>query len=450
MRYLLKNLNIVNEGLSFKGGLFVDGELIGDVYSYDDPLSFQKEEDYSQVACVMDMEGLYAIPGIIDTHVHFREPGAEHKATIETESAAAVAGGVASFIDMPNNNPSITTLELLQRKVAIASRSSYANYAFYIGATNNNLSDLEEAIEYGAPAIKVFLGSSTGNLLADNDATLERIFNMGALVAVHCEDNAIIAANTSALLKKYGDAIPFFEHANIRSREACIASTAKAIDLALRCGTALHILHISTAEEVEMIEAAQKINPLITGEACVAYLWFTSADYACMGSHIKCNPSIKEASDRDALIKALRSGVLSNVATDHAPHTLSEKDNDYMHAPSGIPMVQYSLPLMLELAAKGYFSYAEVVRLMAHNPAELYKIDRRGFLRKGFFADIAIFDPCKPSSATPLSKCGWTPVQNFSSSVVYTFINGTLAFADGVLTKKRAAQRLTFCKKMIK
>ena len=432
MRRILKNATIINEGLSFIGGIFVNDGVIADVFDYSLPEDCDRE---AALCCegdeVMDLTGSYVAPGVIDTHVHFREPGATHKGCIATESTAAVAGGVTSFMDMPNNNPPATSAAALAAKFDIASRDSRANYGFYLGATDTNIDEV--ACASGACAVKMFLGSTTGNLLLDGDDAMRSVFERSPLlIAAHCEDNSIIAANLERYKARYGDAIPFSAHPAIRSAEACLASTRRAVEMALDTGARLHIMHVSTACEVEYLSHVMRHTDRITAETCVQYLWFSDEDYGLYGSRIKCNPAIKGASDRQALREAVRSGVISTISTDHAPHLLCEKQGGYMQAASGIPLVQYSLLMMLELAKAGVLPLPMVFEKMCHAPARLYGIEGRGFIRKGCFADLVVFDMERPGDVQPLSRCGWSPLTDFSSSIVYTFVNGSIAAAAGV------------------
>lgn len=441
MSIFIQNGTIINEGLSFIGGLFVENGIIRTIS--DNPSDFPQLREKADE--VIDASGMLILPGVIDDQVHFREPGAEYKATIATESAAAVLGGVTSYMDMPNNNPPTCSQELLARKFKKAEQDSLANYSFYIGASNDNLSELLATDSRNICGIKLFMGSSTGNMLVDNPQTLDAIFSqVQSLIATHCEEESIILANIGAAKKRFGDEIPISMHPSIRSREACIASTTKAINLALKYSSRLHILHISTAEEVELLRKARLQSDRITGEVCIHHLWFSDSDYEKYGSLIKCNPAIKSSSDREALRQALREGVISVVATDHAPHLLSEKETPYLKSPSGIPLVQHSLRAMLELVRSGVFTSTDVVRLMSHSPADCFKISRRGFLKKGYFADITIVDPNKPSDASTVSKCGWSPFTGFSTTVVHTLVNGVPVVRDSRLTGLNSSLPLSF------
>lgn len=436
---LFVNGIIVNEGLVYEGGLYVEGDTIADVWASSDPDALALEKKYRGLASeVIDISGRYIAPGLIDEHVHFREPGATHKGCIASESAAAVLGGVTSYMDMPNNNPPAVSEAALLSKEAVAAGGSYANYAFYIGATSTNLCQIVGVNPRRVCGVKVFMGSSTGNLLVDDKAALHRIFAESDIpVAVHCEDNAIIAENLESARDRYGDDIPFEAHPLVRSREACVKSSAAAIELARETGAHVHITHLSTAEEVDMVAAAKKEGVHVTAETCVQYLFFDDSAYAELGPLVKCNPAIKRASDRRALLDAVRSGVIDTIATDHAPHLLAEKQTDYLHSPSGIPLVQFSLLMMLDLVAEGKMKLTSVFECAAHAPARIWNVRFRGFLRKGYKADIVVFDMNRPSEPSVASRCGWSPVGKFYSSVIHTVVNGTFAVRDGKLCDSR-------------
>lgn len=458
MNVLIKNGTIVNEGRSFAGSLLLAGGRIARIYPGSG--SGMPQEAAAPGSAdpqipdgplqVLDAAGLHIFPGVIDDQVHFREPGGEEKGTIASESAAAVLGGVTSFMDMPNNNPPAVTGRMLEEKFAIADRCSAANYSFYLGATDGNIGEIEQVDPASVCGVKVFMGSSTGNLLVADPRALEEIFRRSpVLVATHCEEERIIRENLREYTSRYGNDIPFASHPDIRSREACIRSTERALGLAMRHGTRLHIVHVSTAEEIEMIRQARASNPRISAEACVHYLWFSREDYARFGSRIKCNPAIKEETDRQALRRAVKEGVIPVVATDHAPHPAGEKDRPYLQAPSGLPLVQHSLQLMLDLAARGVFTVEEVVARMCHGPAECFNIRQRGYIREGYFADLVLADLSRPDSHTPLHpayKCGWSPFagHTFGSSIRHTFVNGVQAVRDGQLTGARPGVRLAF------
>lgn len=453
MLTLIKNGIIVNEGLSVLGSLLIEDERISKVILTTD---FASETEYNSYIeslgdCnTVDATGQHIIPGVIDDQVHFREPGNTAKATIASESAAAVLGGVTSFMDMPNNNPPTVTNEALEGKFAIAEKESYANYSFYLGATNENIDEIKNVNKEKVCGVKVFMGSSTGNMLVNNEETLNRIFKESpVLIATHCEQEDVIKANMAEYTEKYGEEIPFEMHYKIRSRQACIECSKRALDLAVNNGSKLHILHLSTADEMEMIKEAQKLNPKISGEVCVHYMWFNCNDYAEYGSKIKCNPAIKTPEDMLAIRKAVKEGTIKVVATDHAPHLKEEKQNNYTKAPSGIPLVQHSLQVMLELAKKGIFTVEEVVARMSHGPAECFGVRERGFIKEGYFADIAIVNlnlPDSTSTSTPAYKCRWSPFegQAFSSSITHTFVNGTHVVCNGKLTGEKKSHNLEF------
>lgn len=453
MLTLVKNGIIVNEGLSVLGSLLINGDRIGKIILRSD---FGSDEDYHKavdaVECIktVDAEGLHILPGVIDDQVHFREPGNTAKATIESESAAAVLGGVTSYMDMPNNTPPTTTNEALEGKFAIAQNCSYANYSFYLGATNENIDEIKGINKEKVCGVKVFMGSSTGNMLVNNDETLNQIFKESpVLIATHCEQEETIKANMAEYAAIYGEEIPFEMHYKIRSREACIECSRKALKLAVENKSQLHILHLSTADEMEMIKEAKKLYPRISGEVCVHYMWFNRKDYAEYQSKIKCNPAIKEESDMLAIRRAVKEGTIQVVATDHAPHLKEEKQNNYTKAPSGIPLVQHSLQVMLELAKQGVFTVEEVTARMSHGPADCFNIRERGFIREGYFADLAIVNlnlPDSFSTNSPAYKCGWSPFEgkSFSSTIVHTFVNGVQVVENSQLTGNRNSRRLEF------
>lgn len=431
---LLYNALIINEGESFKGYVLTDGELISEV-GHGDP----RPELLTDSNCI-DLEGKWLLPGIIDDQVHFREPGLTHKADIASESRAALAGGVTSFMDMPNCKPPTVDRQAWLWKMDRAASVSAANYSFWIGATNDNMPELAEADFSHIPGIKVFLGASTGNMLVDDERALDRIFCANRIVAVHSEDEGIIRENMRLAIQRYGEEdIPVTEHPNIRSRQACVRSTERAIARARRLGTRLHILHLSTAEEAQMLNRTLSMpasawpDKKITAEVCVHHLWFTADDYPRLGARIKWNPAVKDASDRDELRRAVADGRIDVVATDHAPHLLSEKEGGCRKAASGGPLVQHSLLMMLEMASEGLWSKEVVVSLMAHNPARLFGITRRGFIRPGYFADFTVVNPDRPytvNSSNLLTKCDWSPLEGhtFPASVETVIVNGSLAF----------------------
>ena len=448
MKHYLKNATVVNEGALFPAGIFIVDERIAAVCRYDDASGIEREKAcIAQSDSVIDLKGRYVAPGVIDAHVHFREPGATHKACIATESAAAALGGVTSYMDMPNNNPPAVSRDALERKFDIASRDSVVNYSFYLGATFDNLPEVLAADFSRVCGVKVFMGSSTGGLLLDDDSAIARLFEeCPALIAVHSEDNGIIASSLKKARERYGDDIPFTAHPDIRPAGACVKATEKAVGLAGRFGTRLHILHVSTADEASMLAAVKARCPAISAETCVQYLFFSDRDYDALGPLMKCNPAVKSHRDMLALRRAVRSGVIDNISTDHAPHLLEEKYRPYLQSPSGIPLIQYSLSMMLDLADRGSFSLPVVVERMAHAPARLYKVAKRGFIREGYYADLVVFETGRRRAVQPVaSRCGWAPVSRLSGSVIHTIVNGRFVVRDGELTGERAAMPLCFC-----
>lgn len=445
MKTLIKNAQIINEGRIFYGAVLIDGEFIAKVFTGDDiPAEMVKG------AAVIEAAGQYLIPGAIDDQVHFREPGLTHKGEIATESRAAVAGGVTSYMEMPNTNPQAVTQELLEQKYLRAAEVSAANYSFYMGATNDNLDEVLKTNGTNVCGIKIFMGSSTGNMLVDNEDVLSEIFrNTKLLVATHCEDEPTIIRNTATYREKYGEFVPISAHPKIRSAEACFKSSAKAVELATKFGTRLHVLHLSTADEMKLFSPGPVKDKHITAEVCVHHLWFDEHDYITYGNLIKWNPAIKSAEDKAALWKALLADQIDMVATDHAPHTLLEKDHSYFKAPSGGPLVQHSLVAMLELSKKGLISLEKVIEKMCHAPADLFRIDRRGYIREGYYADLVLVDPAKSWVVSPkniLYKCGWSPFDGteFSHSVIATFVNGNLIYSNGDVVSAKQGKRLMF------
>lgn len=434
---LLHNALIIDDGRSRRGYVAFDNEFITCVGYGDAPAVLIEQAGLNAV----DLEGAWLLPGVIDDQVHFRDPGLTHKADLQTESAAAAAGGVTSFMDMPNTNPPTVTVEALLAKQKRASEVSAVNYSFFIGGTNSNLPELLKADYTAIPGVKLFLGSSTGNMLVDNEQELDAIFSqVPALIAIHSEDEATICRNRQAAVEKYAPAEPpVSEHPVIRSHEACVVSTRRAIERAQRLGTRLHVLHVSTAAEADMFKAESLDTKKITAEVTVQHLWFTDADYARLGTRIKMNPAIKTAADREALREALRDGRIDIVATDHAPHLLKEKEGGAISAASGAPMVQYSLPLMLEMACQGVFTRELVVEKMCNAPARLFRIDRRGYLREGYYADLTVVRPDTPyiiKDSDALSRCGWSPLSGTTlhNRVEQTWVNGRRVYssADGI------------------
>lgn len=439
---LILNANIVNEGKVFEGDVLIKGrfiDLIG------------KDLASRQADLVIDAKGRHLLPGAIDDQVHFREPGLTHKATIATESKAAVAGGVTSFMEMPNTVPPTFTLTLLEDKYRIASKDSMANYSFYMGASNDNLDEVLRADTSAICGLKIFMGSSTGNLLVDDEKTLEGFFSrFPSLIATHCEDEATILRNAAAFREKYGEDLPVKYHPLIRSEEACFKSSSFAVQLAKKHGTRLHILHISTAKETTLFENTLALDKKkITAEACVHHLTFNDSDYDRLGMLIKWNPAVKTSKDQSAILQALLDNRIDVIATDHAPHTLAEKDNPYFKAPSGGPLVQHSVVAMLEFFHEGKVPLETIVQKMSHNPAILFRVSKRGFIREGYYADLALVDlsqPWKVDRENILSKCGWSPFQGkvFRSKVTHTFVSGHLAYAQGVFDESMKGQRLSF------
>jgi dihydroorotase len=440
---LIRNAKIVNEGAIFEGDILIENEFIKEIA--------EKISPKSSDCVIIDAEGSYVMPGAIDDQVHFREPGLTHKGNIETESRAAVAGGITSFIEQPNTVPNAVTQELLEDKYQIASQKSYANYSFMMGGTNDNLEEVLKTNPRNVAGIKLFLGSSTGNMLVDNPEVLEKIFSSTKmLIAVHCEDEATIKANTEKYREEFGDDIPMKYHHLIRSAEACYLSSSKAIELAKKTGARLHVFHLSTAKEMELFTNKIPLEQKqITAEVCVHHLWFTDADYETKGSLIKWNPAVKTQEDKDALWKALLDDRIDVIATDHAPHTLEEKINPYMTCPSGGPLVQHAVVAMFEAHHQGKISVEKIVEKMCHNPAKIFKIEKRGFIKEGYYADIAIVNaylPWNVKKENILYKCGWSPFEgyNFKSRVTHTFVNGKLVYHNGKVKDVKVGQRLLF------
>ncbi len=441
--YLIKNAKIVNEGKIFEGDVLIENEIIADINESISPKSSN--------CIIIEAQGSYLIPGAIDDQVHFREPGLTHKATIETESKAAVAGGVTSFIEQPNTVPNAVTQELLEQKYKRAAETSYANYSFMMGGTNDNLEEVLKTDPGNVAGVKLFLGSSTGNMLVDDQETLEKIFSSTKmLIAVHCEDETTIQKNLATYKETYGDAIPMDKHHLIRSVEACYKSSSKAIELAKKTGARLHVFHLSTAQEMELFTNKIPLEEKqITAEVCVHHLWFTNEDYDTKGSLIKWNPAVKTANDKEALWEALLNDKIDVIATDHAPHTLEEKSNEYTSCPSGAPMVQHAVVAMFENHLRGKITIEKIVEKMCHNPAKIFKIENRGFIKKGYYADLALVNvhlPWVVKKENILYKCGWSPLEgtNFKSRVTHTFVNGKLVFANGKVKEVKAAKRLLF------
>lgn len=442
-RILIHHAIIVNEGKQFAGSVVIEGEQIAEVLTGDARPAQPCDEE-------IDAKGCYLIPGVIDDHVHFRDPGLTHKADMSTETAAAAAGGVTSFMDMPNCNPQTTTLEALDNKFADAATKCIVNYSFYFGATNNNADQLAQLDKTHICGVKLFMGASTGNMLVDRMEALRKIFSeAGMLIATHCEDQNIIRQNTAFYKEKYGEDPDISYHPLIRSEEACYHSSALAVQLAKETNARLHILHISTARELELFEDKPIAEKRITAEACVSHLFFCDEDYKTLGARIKCNPSIKTASDRDALRRALKTNLIDVIGTDHAPHLLSEKDGGALKAVSGMPTLQFSLVSMFELVHQGILTVEQLVQKMCHAPAELYQIAGRGYIRPGYQADLVLVHPDKQWKVTPeciLSKCGWSPLEGqcFHAQVEKTFVNGAVVYENGKVNTAHRGQALTF------
>ena len=444
-RTYIHNARIVNEGQTFEGAIVIENEVIAEVLKAGETPASPCDE-------TIDAEGLYLIPGVIDDHVHFRDPGLTHKADMYTESMAAAAGGVTSYMDMPNTNPLTTTLEALEDKFQDAATKSIVNYSFYFGATNDNADLMPKLDKKKVCGVKLFMGSSTGNMLVDQMDTLKNIFaNAGMLIATHCEDQQIISANTTAYKEKYGEDPDVKYHPEIRNEEACYRSSALAVQMAKETGARLHIMHISTAKELELLENKPIGEKNITAEACVSHLFFCDEDYEKFGARIKCNPAIKTKNDRDALRQALTGNLIDVIGTDHAPHLLSEKQGGALKAVSGMPTLQFSLLSVMELVHQGLLSIEQLVQKMCHAPASLYQMEKRGYIRPGYKADIVLLNPSHEWTVTNdciLSKCGWSPMegQTFHSKVERTFVNGHQVYANNQVDTNHRGQALTFCR----
>jgi len=441
---LIKNARIVNEGTIKTGDVLIKDELIQKIGS-----------DLSHAnAKVIDAEGQFLIPGLIDDQVHFREPGLTHKAEIYTESKAAVAGGITSFMEMPNTVPNALTQELLEDKYCIAAKKSLANYSFYMGVSNDNLEEVLKTNHQHVCGIKVFMGSSTGNMLVDDESTLENLFSRAEMIiTAHCEDEDTIKRNLEIYKEKYPAGIPFSAHPNIRSVDACYISSARAVALAKKHQTKFHVLHISTAKETELFDQHIDLaDKLITSEACIHHLWFSDREYENKGSLIKWNPAIKSSADRASVFSALMDGAIDVIATDHAPHTWDEKQQGYLDCPSGGPLVQHALPALMEFYHEGKMSIEKIVEKACHNPAILFQVEQRGFVREGYFADLVLIDPNHNWTVTKdniLAKCGWSPFegQQFQSTVTHTLVSGHLAYVNGVFDESKKGKRLSFDRK---
>ncbi len=444
-RTYIHNARIVNEGQTFEGAIVIENEVIAEVLKAGETPASPCDE-------TIDAQGCYLLPGVIDDHVHFRDPGLTHKADMYTESMAAAAGGVTSYMDMPNTNPLTTTLEALENKFQDAATKSLVNYSFYFGATNDNADLMPKLDKKKVCGVKLFMGSSTGNMLVDQMDTLKNIFaNAGMLIATHCEDQHIISANTAAYKEKYGEDPDVKYHPEIRNEEACYQSSALAVQMAKETGARLHIMHISTAKELELLENKPIGEKNITAEACVSHLFFCDEDYEKFGARIKCNPAIKTKKDRDALRQALTGNLIDVIGTDHAPHLLSEKQGGALKAVSGMPTLQFSLLSVMELVHEGLLNIEQLVQKMCHAPASLYQIEKRGYIRPGYKADLVLLNPAHEWTVTNdciLSKCGWSPMegQTFHSKVERTFVNGHQVYADHQVDTDYRGQALTFCR----
>ena len=443
MSICIRNASLVNEGSTRLADVWIEGKFISRITSPGELTTKADEE--------IDATGLLLIPGAIDDQVHFREPGLTHKGEIYTEARAAVAGGVTSYMEMPNTVPAATTIDLLEEKYSRAQQVSLANYSFFMGTTNDNLSELLKVDPKTVCGVKIFMGSSTGNMLVDNKETLDNIFSqVKTLIAVHCEVDGMIKENMMAMTEKYGEDVPVELHGKIRSAEACYASSSFAVELAKKHNTRLHILHISTAKELELFDGDKPLSEKrITSEACVHHLWFTDEDYKTKGNYIKWNPAVKTETDRTFIREALNNGKIDVIATDHAPHTIEEKEQKYAKAPSGGPLIQHSVVAMLDLVGQGVLSKERMVQLMSHNVADMFAIDRRGYIREGYFADLVLIDPnanWTVEKSNIAYKCGWSPFEGhtFQSKVKTTFVNGHAVYNDGVWNESIKGERLVF------
>lgn len=440
-RIIVKNAKIVNENSVFESDVLLENDIIVRI---DSNISDAN-------ARVIDLKGKYLLPGIIDDQVHFREPGLTHKGDIASESRAAVAGGITSYMEQPNTNPHTTTIKKLEEKFELGAKSSFANYSFSFGGTNDNLEEVKRLDKNACSGIKLFLGSSTGNMLVDDEAVIERIFrNTEMVISAHCEDETTIKRNLDKYKEEYGDDIPIKYHPKIRSAEACYLSSSKAIELAKRTGARLHVFHLSTGIETNLFRNDIPLKEKkITAEVCIHHLWFSDEDYDTKGTLIKWNPAVKTAEDRDQLWNAVLDDRLDVIATDHAPHTIEEKDNVYTKAPSGGPLVQHALPAILEKYHEGIITLEKIVEKMCHNPAILFQVKKRGFIKEGYFADLTAVDlnsPWQVSRENIDYKCGWSPFEGntFRSKITHTFVNGHLAYENGKFSAERHAKRLTF------
>lgn len=448
MNYKIINATIVNEGNIFKGTVYIKDGMIADIIS----LGNETDSDINTNDFIeINAEGKHLLPGVIDDQVHFREPGLTNKGEIYTESKAAVAGGITSYMEMPNTVPQTLTQELLEEKYQLAKEKSLANYSFYMGVSNDNAAEVLKTNTKNVCGIKIFLGASTGNMLVNKLATIEEIFSKTKmLIAVHCEEESIVKSNTELYKAKYGEDIPFEAHSAIRSREACYTSSYFAVQLAKKHNTRLHLFHLSTSDEMNLLDNTIPIEEKhITAEVCVHHLWFSNKDYEEKGAFIKWNPSIKTEEDREALFNAVLNGKIDVIATDHAPHTIEEKQNKYLSAPSGGPLVQHSLVAMLDFQHHYKITLEKIIEMMCHNPARLFRIDKRGYIRKGYHADLVLVDlnsPWKVDKSNILYKCGWSPFEGhtFLSKITHTFVNGNLVYNNGTFNESSRGERLTF------
>jgi len=442
---IIRNATIVNEGRSFLGSVLISGEMIKAVYEGSQPVEISGS--YTEI----DATGLVLLPGVIDDQVHFRDPGLTQKGDMYSESKSAVAGGITSYMDMPNTRPQATTIDILEDKYTLASTKSLANYSFLMGVTNDNLEELKKVDAHKVAGLKMFMGSSTGNMLVDNTETLNRVFSeISMLIVTHCEDEPTIQRNIKHYKELLGEDIPIQYHPLIRSEEACYKSSAYAVELATKYNSRLHVFHLSTAKEMSLFSSSKSIREKrITAEVCVHHLWFSDRDYARYGNRIKWNPAIKSESDRLALIEAVNTNKIDIIATDHAPHLLSEKEGSCLTAASGGPLVQHSLVAMIQLVKQGYFTLEKVVDKMCHAPSELYRIDRRGYIRPGYYADLVLVDPNRSWTVNVdniLYKCGWSPFEGttFDSSVLQTWVNGHSVYDNGQFDETVHGKRLLF------
>ena len=441
MSLIIKNAKIVNENKIYNSDVLIVDKKIKKISSN---INVSAER-------ILDAKGLHLFPGIIDDQVHFREPGLTHKANIYTESKAAIAGGITSYMEMPNTKPQALTQDLLEEKYQIASKKSLANYSFFMGVSNDNLNEVLKTNPKNVGGIKVFMGSSTGNMLVDNVAVLEKLFKESpTIIAVHCEDEEIVKKNLNSAIEKFGTNIPITEHPKIRSEEACFKSSSLAISLAKKHNTRLHVFHISTEKELSLFKNNTSLeNKLITSEACIHHLYFDENDYKKKGSLIKWNPSVKKVSDKKALLKAVINDKIDVIATDHAPHTIDEKSKPYLQAPSGGPLVQHALPAMLELYHQKKISLQKIIEKMCHNPAICFNVEKRGFIKEGYYADLILVNlnsPWKVNKENLLYKCNWSPFEGdiFKSKITHTIVNGNIVYNNGVFYEGNKGMRLTF------